>query len=69
MNKIKEKDFNRLIKIAMNDQCGALRVGQAFYSALYDEYPDIATEIQGTKSDPFYVDENLYEFYLNYCEK
>jgi len=60
-------EFNNLIKRAMND-CGALRLGQSFFSLLHDEYPELAEEIVGTKCDMFYEDENLYDFYTNYCE-
>jgi hypothetical protein len=58
MTKIHLDEFNKILKLAMND-IDCLRLGQSFYYYLSHEYQDIAEEIVGTKYDPFYVDDNL----------
>lgn len=67
MEKISLDDFNKMLKLAMNED-NHLRVGQSFFGILYEFYPDIAKKITGTNFDPFYVDENIYEFMKNFVE-
>jgi hypothetical protein len=67
MEKISLDEFNKMLKLAMNED-NQLRVGQSFYGILHEGYPDIAEKITGTNFDPFYVDENLYEFMKNFVE-
>lgn len=64
---ITKKEFDELVKIAMND-IGCLRIGQSFFSELYNRNKELAEEITGTSCDPFYDDENLYNFYTKYCK-
>ncbi len=62
IEKISLEVFNEMLKLSMNEE-NSLRVGQSFFSNLYARYPTIAEEITGTKYDPFYVDENLYDLF------
>lgn len=62
LQKISSESFNEMLKMAMNEN-NHLRVGQSFFVILHECYPDIAVRITGTKYDPFYVDENLYELF------
>lgn len=38
------------------------RQGQAYFNALYQEYPEIADRIRTTPADPFYRDERIELF-------
>jgi hypothetical protein len=66
--KITTKEFNSILRAAMNDG-SSLPIGQAFYSELLHRHPDIAIEITGTDVDPFYGDENFFELMEKICIK
>ena len=54
--------LNKLVSAALH--CNRnLRVGQAWFNALYDVRSDIACSICGGDADPFYKDENLGAFF------
>lgn len=66
--KISLEKFSKFLKLAMNEN-NHLRVGQSFWSFLYEEFPDIADQIIGTDCDTFYLDENLINFYSGYVDE
>ena len=39
----------------------ALRLGQAYFISLQNQYPDLADEVVGTTRDPFYNDDKVTE--------
>ena len=49
--------YNEAKQIVKDYSC--LRLGQAFYNTLYEEYPEVADSIVGTDLDPFYDNNKL----------
>lgn len=41
------------------------RIGQAYFNALYEIYPEVAELVRGTPSDPFYVKDDKSKEGLN----
>lgn len=39
------------------------RVGQAYFNALHQHFPQVADAIRGTDNDPFYRDDRLHAFF------
>jgi len=50
LNKYLEKALKNYV-----DNAPHIRYGQALYNVLYDEYPDLAFEVNGMELDPFFI--------------
>jgi len=61
------KDLYNRVRVLKKDR--NLRIGQCFFNATHDLYPEIAHEIAGTENDCFYEDNKIGDFLLEVMER